>query len=98
MPKDDLHKNLGENIGKLVDEKNKAYGHSFEKCSDFLKTLYPNGVPVDSYSDMLFTVRIFDKLMRIASHKNAFCEEPYKDIAGYAILAMGVEETKKEKG
>lgn len=94
--KKDLHKEIGEEVGSLVDEKNKAYGHSFAKCSDFLKTLYPHGIQPESYGDMLFTVRIFDKLMRIASNKNAFSEEPYKDIAGYAILAMGVEKTKEK--
>lgn len=31
-------------VGKLVDEKNKAYGNSFMKAGDFLKILYPDGI------------------------------------------------------
>ena len=32
---------LASEIGKLTAEKNKAYGDSFGKASDILKTLYP---------------------------------------------------------
>ena len=28
-------------IGKVVDEKNKAYGNSFAEAGEFLKILYP---------------------------------------------------------
>lgn len=77
---------IGESIGKLVDEKNKAYGDSFNKAGDFLKLLYPNGVSPEQYSDMLAIVRIFDKLMRIATDKDALGENPFRDIGGYAIL------------
>lgn len=77
---------IGESIGKLVDEKNQAYGDSFHKAGDFLKILYPNGVQPEQYSDMLAIVRIFDKLMRIATDKDALGENPFRDIGGYAIL------------
>jgi hypothetical protein len=79
---------LAEQIGKLVEEKNAAYGSSFDKTGDFLKLLYPNGVNINQYNDMLCLVRIFDKLMRIANDKGAFSEEPYKDIMGYALLGL----------
>lgn len=62
---------LGCQIGKLVDEKNAAYGNSFAKCGDFLKLLYPDGIRPDQYEDALCLVRIFDKQMRIATDKNA---------------------------
>jgi hypothetical protein len=74
---------IGESIGKLVDEKNRAYGDSFNKSADFLKILYPNGVQPNQYGDMLGVVRIFDKLMRIATDKEGLGENPFRDIAGY---------------
>lgn len=77
---------IGESIGRLVDEKNRAYGDSFNKSAEFLKILYPNGVQPNQYGDMLAIVRIFDKLMRIATDKDALGENPFGDIAGYGIL------------
>ncbi len=77
---------IGESIGRLVDEKNRAYGDSFNKAGDFLKLLYPNGVKPDQYGDMLGLVRVFDKQMRIATDKDALGENPWADICGYAIL------------
>lgn len=79
---------LAEKIGKLVDEKNAAYGSSFDQAGDFLRLLYPDGIPVDSYTDMLCVVRIFDKLKRIATRKDAFGESPYGDIVGYGLLGL----------
>lgn len=79
---------LAEKIGKLVDDKNAAYGSSFDQAGDFLKLLYPDGIPVDSYTDMLCVVRIFDKLKRIATRKDAFGESPYGDIVGYGLLGL----------
>ena len=79
---------IAEDIGKLVNEKNKAYGNSFADSDKFLKILWPNGVPVGQYSDMLTIVRIFDKLKRISTDNDAFGESPYGDIMGYCILAL----------
>jgi len=76
---------VAEEVGKLVTEKNKAYGNSFAEAEQFLKLLFPNGIPLDSYSDMLCIVRIFDKLKRIATDKNAFSENPYKDLLGTVL-------------
>jgi hypothetical protein len=82
------YKDLADQIGQLVDEKNAAYGSSFEQAGDFLKLLYPNGIPVESYTDMLCVVRIFDKLKRIATKKDAFGESPYSDLVGYGLLGL----------
>lgn len=79
---------IAVDIGKLTDKKNQAYGDSFTKVGEFLKILYPEGIPVHAYTDALCIVRIFDKLMRIATDKKAFNEDPYKDIAGYALLGL----------
>lgn len=80
------YEDIGQDIGSLVDEKNKAYGDSFAKSQEFLKILYPNGIEPENYNDVLVLARIFDKMMRIANRKKAFDENPYKDIAGYGIL------------
>ena len=82
---------LATDIGTLVEEKNKAYGSAFDKAGDFMRLLYPEGIKPDQYKDMLCTVRIFDKLMRIATS----CEDTeekkidaYSDIMGYALLGL----------
>ena len=84
-------KEIGTEIGELVESKNKAYGSAFEKSGQILKVLYPNGIQPEQFTDMLAIVRILDKLFRIATNKNAFNEEPFKDIAGYAILGIEKE-------
>ena len=33
---------IGTDIGKLVDEKNAAYGSAFEKSQEKLKVIYPD--------------------------------------------------------
>ena len=84
---------LGKEIGEIVDEKNEAYGDSFATSGEFLKLLWPEGIPTEDYSDALALVRIFDKCKRIATRKDALGESPYKDIAGHGLL--GAE---KDKG
>jgi hypothetical protein len=79
------YENIGKAIGNLVDEKNAQYGDAFNKSDEFLKLLYPNGISVEQYSDMLAVVRIFDKLMRVANG-NQGNENAFQDIAGYGIL------------
>ena len=83
---------IGTEIGKLVDEKNEAYGSSFEKSEQILKVLYPEGIKPEQYKDMLAITRIVDKLFRIATKKDAFGENPFKDIAGYGILGISNDE------
>ena len=84
----DTYEELAQQVGALVDEKNRAYGDSFHKAGDFLKIIYPDGIPPEKYIDALCIVRMFDKLMRIATKKDAFGESPYQDIMGYALLGM----------
>lgn len=84
---------LATEIGNLVEEKNRAYGDSFAKTGDFLRLLYPNGIPPEKYGDALCIVRIFDKLKRIATDKDALGESPYRDIAGYALLGLRMDES-----
>ena len=87
---------IATEIGKLVDEKDAAYGSSFLKSEKILKILYPNGIEPEQYKDMLAITRIIDKLFRIATKKDAFGENPFKDIAGYGILGVANGESEKE--
>lgn len=87
---------IGADLGKLVAEKNKAYGDSFHKSADFLKMLYPDGVKPEQYADMLALIRVFDKQMRIATAKDALGESPWRDIAGYGVLGVAFL-SRKEK-
>jgi hypothetical protein len=90
-----MYQKLGTEIGRLVDEKNKAYGDSFNKSGEILKILYPNGVEPSQYVDMLGVVRVIDKLFRIATQKDAFNESPWKDITGYGLLGTKNNEMSK---
>jgi len=92
-----VYPELGLKIGKLVSEKQLAYGDSFGKSGDVMRLLYPNGITADQMDDALTIVRILDKLFRIATKKDAFSEEPYKDICGYGLLGWyRDEQTKKQ--
>lgn len=88
---------IAQSIGQIVEDKNQAYGNSFEKSAEFFKLLYPNGIPSDKYADALLLARIFDKCMRIATDKDAFGESPYSDIVGYGILGV-FKDMKRDKG
>lgn len=88
-------KQIGTEIGALVEEKNSAYGSSFAESYKILNTLYPNGIKPEQYTDALAIIRVIDKLFRIANKKDAFGESPWKDIAGYAILGISNDESKK---
>ncbi len=91
------YQKLGSEIGKLVDEKQIAYGDSFNKSKNVLVQLYPDGVKVEQYTDMLCLVRIIDKLFRIANKKGAFGESPYQDLAGYSLLGIGKDREKEDE-
>lgn len=89
---------IGREIGKIVDQKNVAYGNSVNDTGDFLRLLFPDGISkseLEKFDDIALLVRIFDKQKRIANRKNAFGENPYRDIAGYGIL--GAEMSGKNK-
>jgi hypothetical protein len=80
------YQQAGAKLGKLVDEKNAAYGDSFSKSGDVLRILFPDGIAPDQYDDALGVVRVLDKMFRLATAKRAFGESPWGDIAGYGLL------------
>ena len=91
------YRDLGTNIGRLVEEKDQAYGSSFQRAQEILRILYPDGVQPEQYCDMLGMIRVIDKLFRIANRKEAFGENPWQDIAGYGLLGVANEMDKEEE-
>lgn len=87
---------LGLELGKVVTEKQEAYGDAFGRSGAVLKVLYPDGISSKKMDDALTVVRIVDKLFRIATKKDAFGESPWRDIAGYAILAAARDEDRQK--
>lgn len=87
---------IGNELGRLLVAKNKAYGSSFSKTGSIMQLLYPGGIDSKQMEDALCVVRVLDKLFRIATNRDALGESPWRDIAGYAILAVArVEDFKK---
>jgi len=82
------YEELGRQIGALVATKQAAYGDAFGRSGRVLRILYPDGICIEQYDDMLAVVRILDKLFRIATDRDALGESPYRDIAGYGLLGV----------
>lgn len=78
---------LATEVGLLVQEKQEAYGNAFERTAEVLDILYPDGFAGKDTVWLLTMTRIIDKLFRIATNPDAFGEEPWLDICGYALLA-----------
>lgn len=78
---------LAADIAATVAEKNAAYGDSFARSGEVMAILYPNGIAPGQMADALAVVRVIDKLFRIATDRDALGESPWRDIAGYALLA-----------
>lgn len=78
---------IATEIAELVKSKQKVYGDSFGKSGNVLRELYPNGIKPEQYDDLLTIARILDKLFRVATDKGALGESPWRDTAGYALLA-----------
>ena len=90
------YQEIGEDIGKLVQEKNEAYGDSFGQACRILEVLYPNGIQPNQYRDALAITRVIDKLFRLSNQKDAFGESPWRDICGYSILGVANDESDKK--
>lgn len=91
------YEEIGAEIGRLVDEKNLKYGASFDKTGDLLRIICPEGVRADQYDDVLFFARMSDKIFRVFTDKDAFGESPYRDMAGYCLLAAARAEEKRKR-
>ena len=85
---------IATELGELLATKNEAYGNAFEKTTKILELLYPKGIELSQYRDVHVIVRMLDKLSRIARDNDPMGEDPFKDIAGYAVLAQVMREKK----
>ena len=92
---DTTFETIGHAIGKLVAEKNAAYGSSYAKTAAIVRLLYPDGIKLDQIDGLLFILRILDKLGRISQDAHSLNEDAYRDIAGYGILAVATNEAAK---
>lgn len=88
---------LATELADLVERKRRAYGDSTGKVESILRILYPGGIPERSCAQMLLLVRVLDKVVRVATNSwrghDALAENPWRDIAGYALLALAQETT-----
>lgn len=82
------YEEIAVEIGRLVQQKNEAYGDSFSRSGEILQVLYPDGIRPEQYTDALAITRVLDKLFRLANKKDAFNENPWQDIVGYALLGV----------
>jgi hypothetical protein len=88
---------IGAEIGKLVAEKQHAYGDAFGKSGAVMRILYPDGIPAEKLDDALTVVRVLDKLFRVATAPpsgDPMGESPWRDVCGYSILAIRRAEKK----
>lgn len=94
-PKSSFHV-IADGVASLICVKQQAYGDSFTKAEQILDILYPDGIPIKSYGDALAIVRILDKLSRIATNDDPLNEDPWMDIAGYALLSLAKRKEEPE--
>ena len=97
-PDDSIARRLADKgvvLGELVRSKNLAYGNSVDTSARAFELLFPDGIPKDKFVQALLLVRIWDKMMRIATQEEAFEESPFDDIAGYGILGSVLGEVRK---
>ncbi len=89
MPYRPEFERIASELAKLLHQKREKYGDSFNRSSEVLQILYPSGIGPSQYCHALALTRMIDKLFRIAASDRAEDDEdPFQDIAGYAILAM----------
>lgn len=91
------YERIAQRIGALTNRKGQAYGDSAAgKGADVLRLLWPNGIPAAKYAAVPLITRIVDKLFRIANQGDAFGEDPWQDIVGYALIGSSLCEVPGE--
>jgi hypothetical protein len=84
----DKFKKITDDLASILSIKDEAYGNAFDKTTQILSLLYPNGIRVEQYKDLHVIIRMLDKISRIARDNDPLGESPYMDIAGYSILSL----------
>lgn len=88
---DSKYLEIASRIAKKCEEKNIAYGNTAGKSGQLAQILFSNtAIP----QDVLLIARVLDKLARLAHNNDPHGEDPWEDIAGYAILAIKNREGK----
>jgi hypothetical protein len=87
-----MYTKTAKEIADLVFRKQIEYGDSFHNSGDVLRKLYPNGVKLEDYDNLLVVTRIIDKLFRIANGDQGN-ESAFADIAGYGLLGAAKKES-----
>lgn len=96
-----------ESIGRLLRYKGQNYGPSFKVVAEVMRLYFPEGIPPEAFGDALLMVRVFDKFARIAYGDRqgddtwadlVDPETPWKDIIGYAALAVESHQNTKSRG
>ena len=73
----------------VVEEKNREYDSAFQKVSEILNILFPNGIPTNKYHDVAILIRVLDKICRIASANDKNVKkDAWLDITGYGLLRL----------
>ena len=86
---------LAREIADLLEVKQAMYGNSVGTAPKILALLYPDGVRVDQYADMLTVVRMLDKLKRVATGQADDPEDPWLDLCGYPLLRLAERRKRK---
>lgn len=89
------YQKIAKSMADLVTLKQEKYGDSFGKTKLLFEILYPDGIKKEQYKDILAIVRILDKINRIATDETALGEDPWKDINGYSLLMIKLNEENK---
>lgn len=95
---------LGLSIGKLVDQKQKAYGDSVSKCYEIMKVLLKDyhdeenhtyTIPESLLPQMLLDIRKIDKMNRRFTNPDGdlMGENPFQDDVGYSMLGVRLIES-----
>lgn len=97
----------GKELGKLVAQKQKAYGNSVDQATELMKIYlkkYKNDdntytIPENLLQHILLQVRIIDKQNRIFNNPDGdlMQESPYRDISGYGLLGEEMGRVRTEK-
>jgi len=73
----------------VVEEKNREYASAFQKVSEILNILFPNGIPTSKYHDVAILIRVLDKICRIATANDKDVKkDAWLDITGYGLLRL----------
>ena len=86
-------KKIAEEIGELLEKKNKDYGSAFDRSEKILKILKPEGIKPEEYGILLIVTRIIDKLFRICNNPNLSTQPQFPE--SVELLLDAVEELRE---